>query len=440
MAESLEEFRARLNGAATSTYVLVMLVVPLKLWCRVTVAGWKGFGLDDYLCVLALACANVFFYICMCGMGPYLARHALEDVPLPEVIDFLRFLFAGQLFYVISLAMIKYTILAFYWRLFSLRARIPIFIGLFIVTAWALSIIFLVIFTCSPISAQWDLTITSSKCISLGVVYISGSTPNVIADWLILMIPIPYVWRLHAPLAQRLVLAGMFMLGAFVAVVSIIRLTILVGIPLSSADVTYNTKEVIVWSTVEINIGLVSACLPSMKPALHLLGIDRLIPGVAGRPSHQQTPDGAPPAGPFPPTIGAASSKRSKSNLLGRNQSVHSSRAGGRKQSSRGLFSSFVTGLTKLDDDVYQDDEDSFRMIEQTHARRGKTEINVESSGRDPGTSDDDDEFVEASGKRAMHLGVPSSRDGGGISVQKDWRVMRDEKSRSQLSSQRIDK
>lgn len=75
------------------------------------------------------------------GMGPYLARHALEDVPLPEVIDFLRFLFAGQLFYVISLAMIKYTILAFYWRLFSLRARIPIFVGLFIVTAWALSIV-----------------------------------------------------------------------------------------------------------------------------------------------------------------------------------------------------------------------------------------------------------------------------------------------------------
>lgn len=71
MAETLEEFRARLNGAATSTYILVMLVVPLKLWCRVTVAGWKGFGLDDYLCVLALACANVFFYICMCGKYPF---------------------------------------------------------------------------------------------------------------------------------------------------------------------------------------------------------------------------------------------------------------------------------------------------------------------------------------------------------------------------------
>lgn len=67
MAEDLVQFRARLNGAAISTYVLVMLIVPLKLWCRAAVSGWKGLGLDDYLCVLALACANVFFYLCMCG-------------------------------------------------------------------------------------------------------------------------------------------------------------------------------------------------------------------------------------------------------------------------------------------------------------------------------------------------------------------------------------
>ncbi|ETS84418.1 hypothetical protein PFICI_02443 [Pestalotiopsis fici W106-1] len=434
MAEDLEQFRARLNGAAISTYILVMLVVPLKLWCRTAVSGWKGLGLDDYLCVLALACANVFFYICMCGMWPYLARHALEDVPLPQVIDFLRFLFAGQLFYVISLAMIKYTILAFYWRLFSLRARIPIFIGLFIVTAWAISIIFLVIFTCSPISAQWDLTITDSKCISLGVVYISGSTPNVITDWLILLAPIPYVARLHAPLAQRLVLAGMFMLGCFVAIVSIIRLTILVGIPLSSSDVTYNTKEVIVWSTVEINIGLVSACLPSMKPALHLLGIDRFVPGVAGSPNHnqqqqqqQQTPGAG--VGPFPPTIGAAPSERSKGPGGKKSKSsLGIGRSRSRKTVGVGLFSS-LTGLTKLDDDEYEDD--SFQMIGQAHARHGKTEINVESSGRRGGDQTSDEE--SESGRGQKHLQVD-----GGISVQKDWRVMRDEKRRSQRASQCI--
>lgn len=75
------------------------------------------------------------------GMRPYLARHALTDVQLDEVINFLRYLFASQLLYFFTLAMIKYTILAFYWRIFSVKARIPILIGVFLVTAWLFSIV-----------------------------------------------------------------------------------------------------------------------------------------------------------------------------------------------------------------------------------------------------------------------------------------------------------
>ncbi|KAM0816202.1 putative Integral membrane protein [Seiridium cardinale] len=390
MAEDLEYFRARLNGAAISTYVLVMLVVPLKLWCRASSGGWRNLGLDDYLSVLALGCANVFFYICMYGMGPYLARHALSDVQLAEVIDFLRFLFAGQLLYVVSLAMIKYTILAFYWRLLCVRARIPILIAVFIVTAWALSIICLVIFTCSPIEAQWDLTIVDSKCISLGVVYVSGSIPNVVTDVIILLLPIPYVWRLQAPLAQRFILGGMFMLGCFVSVVPVVRLTILVGIPLSSSDVTYNTKEVIIWSIVEINIGLVSACLPSMKRALSLLYLDRLIPGSTGR---NTTPD---PNG-FAPTTRAVS-ERSRGQQI--------------KRLSGRLLSSFA-GMTMLDDD-----EDSYQMIHATHQMRGKNVINVVSSRR-RGDSDTDVEDPE----------MCRSHDGG-ISIQRQWSVLVHERNK----------
>ncbi|KAF7541823.1 hypothetical protein G7054_g180 [Neopestalotiopsis clavispora] len=438
MAEDLVQFRARLNGAAISTYILVMLIVPLKLWCRAAVSGWKGLGLDDYLCVLALACAKRLFLSMhvrygavprsTCagrraalrggGLSSFFVRRAdfLCDITRHDQVYYSSFLLA--------VVFVEGKDSNLYWPVHRHGLG---------------SIDF--IFTCSPVSAQWDLTITDSKCISLGVVYVSGSTPNVITDWLILLAPIPYVARLHAPLAQRLVLASMFMLGCFVAIVSIIRLTILVGIPLSSSDVTYNTKEVIVWSTVEINIGLVSACLPSMKPALQLLRIDRLVPGVAGSPNQnqqqqqQRTPDAA--AGLFPPTIGAAPSqrskgpggKKSKSGLggIGRSRS--------RKTVGGGLFSS-ITGLTKLDDEEYYN-EDSFQMIGQAHARHGKTEINVESSGRRSGgdhMSDDVEDESVTGNRREKHLEVD-----GGISVQKVWRVMRDEKRRSQRTSQCLD-
>lgn len=67
MAESLDSYRARLDGAAIATYVMVMLIVPLKIWCRKKTGGLARLGLDDALSVVTLVFANVFFYITMIG-------------------------------------------------------------------------------------------------------------------------------------------------------------------------------------------------------------------------------------------------------------------------------------------------------------------------------------------------------------------------------------
>jgi hypothetical protein len=65
--ESLQAFRKRLDGAAISTYALIMLFVPLKLWCRKRAGGWANLGLDDALTVLSLLVANGFFWVCLIG-------------------------------------------------------------------------------------------------------------------------------------------------------------------------------------------------------------------------------------------------------------------------------------------------------------------------------------------------------------------------------------
>jgi hypothetical protein len=70
MAESLDSYRARLDGAAIATYVMVMLIVPLKIWCRKKTGGLARLGLDDALSVVTLVFANVFFYITMIGKCP----------------------------------------------------------------------------------------------------------------------------------------------------------------------------------------------------------------------------------------------------------------------------------------------------------------------------------------------------------------------------------
>jgi hypothetical protein len=64
-------FRQRLDGVAIFTYILIMLLVPLKIWCRYRHRGWRNVQWDDYLSIVALALANGFFYVCIIGkFGP----------------------------------------------------------------------------------------------------------------------------------------------------------------------------------------------------------------------------------------------------------------------------------------------------------------------------------------------------------------------------------
>ena len=245
---------------------------------------------------------------------------------------------------------------------------------------------FIVIFACNPVRASWDITITTAKCIPVKSIYLGGSLPNVITDAVLVVMPIPYVWRLHAPLMQRIVLASMFMLGIFIAIVSVIRLRIFLSIPISqSANVTYNFREVIVWSIVEINIGLTCACLPSLKPAVGFLGLNKLFSFTNSRPSN---------ATPAPGHTDERPSNFEQSN-----------RSRGRKKGSTGGMFSTLAGLTKLDSE-----EDGFRMIENEAQRNGglgqgknDVELDVRRSGDTDGSRD---------GKKA-----------GGITVQRDWSV-----------------
>ena len=60
----------------------------------------------------------------------------------------------------------------------------------------------------------------------------------------------------------------MFLLGGFVCVVSIYRLKKLLETDFASPDLTWTFTDIAMWSVVETNVALVSACLPSLRPIL----------------------------------------------------------------------------------------------------------------------------------------------------------------------------
>lgn len=241
---------------------------------------------------------------------------------------------------------------------------------------------------------------TDAKCLPSKSIYLSGSLINVIFDFILVLMPMPYVWKLRAPLGQRLILAGMFGLGFFVCIVSVIRLTEVMRIPAGDMDATYNLKDFIIWSTVEINIGLVCSCLPSMRRLLSVIGLGRLF-------SRGSSADKA--TGGTPNNLGGVRNTHPSSG--GRSLGGSTSRL-----KSGGMWTSM--GLTKIDSD-----DDAYEMIDKRQNTNSDSRTDVETGGR--ASSRETDRSV--------------TKNTAGITVHRDWSIKVDKMGEAgSLGSNRI--
>lgn len=124
-------------------------------------------------------------------------------------------------------------------------------------------------FESTPIQRSWNRTIPGTCSKQDDVVIIPGAI-NCVLDFLIILIPLPLLWRLQASVERRSILTAIFVCAGLVtAIVSIIRLVVLSR--LSKADVTWNFVDSSIWSVAEPCIGVISACIPSLRPLVSLL-------------------------------------------------------------------------------------------------------------------------------------------------------------------------
>ncbi|MCJ1369857.1 hypothetical protein MMC20_001069 [Loxospora ochrophaea] len=78
----------------------------------------------------------------------------------------------------------------------------------------------------------------------------------------------PLVWNLHVSNSRKFLLSSVFLLGSFVVVISIVRIVWFVRLDLKSPDFTWTYRNSHVWSIIELNVAVISGCLPSLRPIL----------------------------------------------------------------------------------------------------------------------------------------------------------------------------
>ncbi|KAH6704201.1 hypothetical protein BKA61DRAFT_493526 [Leptodontidium sp. MPI-SDFR-AT-0119] len=250
----------RVTLAIAIMFPLATIVLLLRVYTRMVIV--RNVGTDD---------------LTHLGLGVH-----IWDVPFTTFSpDILRVTTISGIFNGMSFMCVKLSILVLYLRLSPYRSfRIAVWVVVTTTVLYSFLGSFQFVFNCQPIAKNWDLTITGGKCIDVTKIMMTHGSINITTDIAMLVLPIPLVRKLKLPMKQKVALAGLFMTGTLVCIVSCIRLKILTDL-FRSQDFTWVGAEGAVWSVIELYVGIICACISSFKPFLR-----RHFPKVIGSSDH----------------------------------------------------------------------------------------------------------------------------------------------------------
>ncbi|KAL1390415.1 hypothetical protein HDK64DRAFT_335544 [Phyllosticta capitalensis] len=169
--------------------------------------------------------------------------------------------------YIIALGFAKLSILAQYLRIFiGRRTTIVTKLFMWVVALYSVQGICVAIFQCHPVHYYWTRS-GRGRCLEIEPYYYFYCGCNIFLGLAIVVIPIPALNELRLPLSQKLGLLGVFILGGFACAMSVVRLYSVVK-AVQTNDVSYANPWPAMWSMVELQVCLMCACLPSLRPLL----------------------------------------------------------------------------------------------------------------------------------------------------------------------------
>ena len=139
----------------------------------------------------------------------------------PKLVAFRQVEYASELLFTLTITFTKVSILLFYRRIFfSNRTngsfRLLLWIMLGINVFWGFSFFMVNLLQCIPISDVWDITVEFPTCVE-DTMYYGMAISSVILDVLILIMPLPLIWRLQMSVQDKVAVSGIFLLGSLYA-------------------------------------------------------------------------------------------------------------------------------------------------------------------------------------------------------------------------------
>ncbi|KAH7305325.1 hypothetical protein B0I35DRAFT_444336 [Stachybotrys elegans] len=266
------------RGPGFRTYIVLLTVVAvavtcLRFWSRLLTQQQTRIQhrlwWDDWA-----AMAATLSLICQMGLtitlvDSGLGRHAWE-MSLNQISRVLMLLYAEYFIFDVTLVFAKASALFFLVRIFPHTDRnwtwftIGIWVTHGMNMAWLVGKVFGLLFVCDPISKNW-MPWVPGTCGPTNSLYIGSAVPSVAIDLIIMLLPLPKIWRLHMSRARKCGVMITFILGYCAIIVSFGRLiTVLLNTEALNNDITFEAVGVFYWAWAEPPVTILCICLPAM--------------------------------------------------------------------------------------------------------------------------------------------------------------------------------
>ncbi|KAH6687000.1 integral membrane protein [Verticillium dahliae] len=307
-------------------FVLTPIFFTVRIWSRLKLRS--GFGWDDWTILASFTCCMAVSVLMMASVHYGFGQH-IFNIEKNNRIMAMKLFYVAQIFYKLTINLTKSSILLLYLRLFSLHRpfRITCIALLTVILLYCIATTASSIFQCTPIPRAWNRSIPGT-CISLTYNWYANAIFSISTDVAIILLPQRVIWKSQLPISHKRALMGVFGLGVFVTVTSILRMTTL-NFSTRSPDSTCSCPRApsarsgisdklltrcetiddiasTLWTMIEIHVAIICACLPMCR-----LPLAYLFPSVLGTtaktsPSNatsaSEQPQGAPdvPLEPMP--------------------------------------------------------------------------------------------------------------------------------------------
>ncbi|KAK3314209.1 CFEM domain-containing protein [Apodospora peruviana] len=256
-----------------------LFAVTLRVAARVLTKAY--FWWDDFCNLFALAGCIIFAALNIKSVDFGYGKDTWF-VPFDHITEVLKIFFVDMLLYTLTRFFVRASIILFYLRVFPSnpdhkmrRILVWTMVANFI---YNLAFFIAVIFQCDPIShfwTQWE-GLDDGHCGNVNVLAWVAAATGIVFDVWLLALPFPQLIALNLHWKKKVMGAVMFGVGACVMIISLIRLKSLNEFT-RAVNPTKDIVQVCLWSGIEIDVGVICPCLPSLRLLLR-----RILPRVMG--------------------------------------------------------------------------------------------------------------------------------------------------------------